>query len=397
VRQFSTVLKQILQIIPRYEFEKLIRRYKADRYVKYFTAYQLFVATLFGQIRKKDSLRDVVFALMQHHSKWAHLGIKNIARSTMADANSRVDYRIYEGLFYEMLGKCYHLTTNQRFKFQNPLYALDASVIDLCLSVFNWAKFRKTKGGLKLHSLLNLKSQIPTFLVVTDAKVSDARIPQDYLLPLSPDSIITFDRAYIDFGVFSAYTQNGVWFVTRAKKNMAYRITGQLPLPKHKHGLLFDKIIELSNPTQRRNYPHKLRLVGFKDPVTGKCYEFLSNNFKLAASTIANIYKARWDIELFFKWIKQNLKIQTFLGTSKNAVLSQIWIAMIYLLILAYIKHQTKYAFSSLNLARIIQETLLNVDLLSISSLSGSPISTKSGQIPSNFSFSKISKSFPGH
>ena len=188
-------------------------------------------------------------------------------------------------------------------------------------------------------------------------------------MPLLPDSIITFDKGYMDFGVFGAYQQNGITFVTRAKTTLKHTVVGQHPLPNRK-GLLFDRSIKLSEKYQRFDYPDKLRLVGYKDPHTGKEYTFLTNNFKLAAATIAAIYKARWEIELFFKWIKQNLKIKSFLGTSKNAVMSQIWIAMIYFLLLSYIKHQTKYRYSLLNLARILQETLFErrslIDILGL-------------------------------
>lgn len=365
--QFNTGLNQLLQMIPRQAFDRLVREHQGDRYKKCFSVYNLFVAHLFSQIRRKDSLRDIEVGLNQHQSKWSHLGIKKIAKSTLSDANNRIDAQIFEKLFYEFLSKCTNFSSKKKFKFKNPLYALDATVIDLCLSMFEWAKFRKTKGAIKLHCLMDIKGSIPTFMVMTDGKKHEARVAQDEPLPLLPDSIITFDRGYMDFSVFGAYQQNGIFFVTRAKSTLKYTLVGQHPLP-HRKGLLFDRTIRLSNYYQRLDYTHDLRLVGFKCPETGKLYEFLTNNFKLSAATIANIYKARWEIELFFKWIKQNLKLKSFLGTSKNAVMSQIWIAMIYFLLLSYLKHQTKYRYSLLNLSRIIQETLFDrrsiIDLL---------------------------------
>ncbi len=371
MRQFSTIFNQLLQLIPRRELERLIKKYQGDRYSKHLGVYNLLVTHLFSQVRGKDSLRDIETSFRQHSGKWFHLGIQSIARSTISDANNRIDHRIFEGLFYEFLSKCTDLSGKKKFKFKNPLYALDATIVDLCLSLFEWAKFRKTKGAIKLHCLLDIKGAIPTFLVMTNGKVHEATVAQNEPFPLLPDSIITFDRGYIDFGVFSAYQTNGVFFVTRAKSSLKYTVVGQQALPNRK-GLLFDKTILLSNHYQRLDYPDTLRLIGFQDPETGKIYEFLTNNFKLAAATIANIYKARWEIELFFKWIKQNLKIKSFLGTSKNALMSQVWTAMIYFLLLSYLKYQTKYRFSLLNLARILQETLFHrtslINLLSIKS-----------------------------
>jgi len=269
-----------------------------------------------------------------------------------------VPYQVYEKLFYALLSKCQlkEYQTKQ-FKFKNPLYALDSSTIDLSLSVFEWAKFRRTKGGLKLHSLLDVRSQIPTFNVITEAREADVKVAQRTDFPLSPDSIITFDRAYIDFSLFQAYEKKNVFFVTRAKDNLRFQFLGQQDIP-NKKGLQFDHIVQIQNPTQRQKYPGKLRLIGFYDFNNNKTYQFLTNNFKLAASSIAEIYISRWQIELFFKWIKQNLKIKTFLGASKNAVLSQIWVAMIYILLLAYIKFQTKFPASLLTLSRKLQESL---------------------------------------
>ena len=262
--------------------------------------------------------------------------------------------------------------SKKKFKFKNPLYALDSSVIDLCLSVFDWAKFRRAKGGIKLHCLLDLKTQLPSFNVITTAKKSDVKVAQETSFPMTPDSIITFDRATIDFSLFQAYQDKTIFFVTRAKENLRFEFLGQQKIPKKK-GLQFDQIVQIKNPKQRQKYPGKLRLVGYFDHDTNKTYLFLTNNFKLAAITIAQIYKARWQIELFFKWIKQNLKIKTFLGTSKNAVLSQIWVAMTYTLLLAYIKHQTHFEASILTLSRMIQEALFFrrhlIDVLGLRSL----------------------------
>lgn len=360
MEKFNTILGQLLQLIPRREFKHLVDEYKSDRYIKHYTTWNLFVTHLFSQIRSKDSLRDIETALNLHQGKWAHLGIQKISRSTIADANNRVSCEIFEKLFYTLLEKCQSCATQKKFDFENPLYALDASVIDLCLSVYDWATFRKRKGAIKLHALMDIKTGIPSFLHITSGNIHEAKVAQDEPFPLSPDSIVTFDRGYIDFGVFSAYEYNKVFFVTRAKSNFNYTVlsdTGQHGLPAQS-GVLFDRKIALNGRYQSQDYPHPLRLVGYRCPETGNYYEFLTNNFKLSALTIAGIYKSRWQIELFFKWVKQHLKLKTFLGTSKNAVMSQIWIAMIYFLLLRFIQFQTKSRKSLLHLARVIEETL---------------------------------------
>ncbi len=361
--KFSTILNQLLQFLPQNEFEKAIKTHRSDRYVKYFKTKALFVVHLYAQIRKKDSLRDIICGLEQHQSKWYHIGLEKVKRSTISDANKRVPYQVYESLFYTMLKKCHRITQQTTFKFKNPLYALDSSIIDLCLSVFDWAKFRRAKGGIKRHCLLDIKTQIPAFNVITTAKESDVTVAKETDFPLSPDSIVTFDRAYVDFSLFQTYEKAGVFFVTRVKENLRFTFLGQQEIPKKK-GLQFDHIVEIKNSKQRKKYPEKLRFIGYFDHDTNKTYQFLTNNFKLAAITIVQIYKARWKIELFFKWIKQNLKIKSFLGTSKNAVLSQIWVAMIYTLLLAYIKFQTKFTGSLLFLSRKIQESLFFRDHL---------------------------------
>ena len=356
MKKFSTVFNQILQLLPQTEFDRVINEFNTDRYVKHFKTKALFAVHLFSQIRKKDSLRDILCGLEHHRSSWYHIGLKKIARSTISDANNRIPYKVYEKVFYHMLAKC-QFGKSHRFNFENKLYALDSSTIDLCLSVFDWAKFRRKKGGIKVHCLYDIKEQIPAFNVISTANVHDAKIPQVTDFKLIPDSIITFDRAYIDFKQFHAYNTAGVFFVTRTKENLRFKFLGQLNIPTQK-GLQFDHLVQVSNAKQRQKYPNKLRLIGFWDEKTNKVYQFLTNNFILPAIDIAYIYKARWDIELFFKWIKQNLKIKSFLGTSKNAVLSQIWIAMIYSLLLAYLKFQSKFPHSVLNLARIFHETL---------------------------------------
>jgi len=343
--------------------------------VKYFSCWQQFVTLLYAQIGKKDSLRDITTSLRAQHRRWYHLGLKNISRSTLADANTTRSYAIYEELFYDLLGRCRDLTPKHRFRFKNPLHSIDATTIDLCLSAFPWARYRKTKGALKLHFLYDHAGCLPSFMVMTEGRAADIRVAKDYEFSgrLLPDSIVSVDRAYIDWKWFESLDKQGISYVTRLKKNMTPFVIGQQTAKRSK-GVLKDEKVIAANFFTSGGYRGDLRVITYKDPDSGKIYRFLTNNFKLAAATIAAIYKARWQIELFFKWIKQNLKIKSFLGTSKNAVLTQVWTAMCAYLLLAYIKYQTKFRHSLLELGRLIRETLLSpislLDLLSLDTAS---------------------------
>jgi hypothetical protein len=358
VAHYSTVMSELLHLIPRHRFETLVKTHDTDSYVKKFDCWNQLTTLLYAQASGKDSLRDIEQSLRLNNGRCYHLGLPSVKRSTLADANKTRDYRIFEGLFYKILEKCKDLTPKHRFRFKNPLYSLDATVIDLCLSSFPWAKFRKTKGALKLHYQLDHSGEIPSFLVITDGKVHDIKAARNSFT-LSPDSIYCFDRGYVDYGFFREIQEAKSTFVTRAKDNMDYRVTGQ-HAESNKKSVLSDEIIELTGFYSHKDHPGKLRLVTFYDTEHDRIFRFLTNNFDLAAITIAEIYKSRWYIESFFKWIKQNLKIKTFLGSSKNAVLTQIWVAMIYFLILAYVRYQTRYKPSLFYLHRAIRETLLS-------------------------------------
>ena len=356
MRKLETIFGELLKLVPRYQFEKAVKQYQGDRYVKSYTTWHQYITILFSQIKQKDSIRDIVTGLEANESRWYHLGLTGIHRSTFSDANNKRSFQIFEDLFYHLLSRCKDLTPKHRFKFKNELYSIDASVIDLCLSVFPWAKFRKTKGAIKMHCLYDHSGALPTFVTITDGKKHDVTVAKEVGFPLSPDSIVSIDRAYIDYKWLNSLDKKRVWFVTRAKSNIDCVITGQHPVSGK--GVRKDQMILLAGTRTKNYYPKELRMIEFYDEETKKHLTFLTNNMKLAASTIAAIYKSRWQIELFFKWIKQNLKIKSFLGTSKNAVLTQIWVAMSYYLLLTYIKYQTKYAHSLLTLSRLIRETL---------------------------------------
>ena len=349
---YTTILNELLHLIPRHRFETIVNNLKANRYVKRFDCWNQFTVMLYAQASGKDSLRDIEQAFKVNHQRLYHLGLPEIKRSTLADANSVRDYHVYETLFYRFLERCKDIAPKHKFKFKNPLNILDATVIDLCLQAFPWARFRAAKGALKLHCQFDYAGQMPTFLVVTDAKCHESTVAKEDI-DIIPDSIYCFDKAYIDFSWFRRINRAGSYFVTRAKDNLKYQFVGQHKEP-NKKSVLCDDVIRPAN----RHYPKDLRLIRYFDTETDKVLSFITNNFKLSAVTIAQIYKARWQIEVFFKWIKQNLKIKTFLGTSKNAVLTQVWVAMCYYLLLTYIKYQTKYRYSLFYLHRVIKETL---------------------------------------
>jgi hypothetical protein len=354
---YTTVLNEMLNLLPRHQFETLVRNNSGDRYVKRFNCWHQLVAMLYAQSSGKQSLRDIQQGLQANPARLYHLGLPAIKRSTLSDANSKRSHKIFEGLFYKLLDRCQDVTPKHRFKFKNPLHSLDATTIDLCLSVFPWARFRQAKGGIKLHCDLNHAGMIPEFIRVTDAKQHEITVAKKFL-PLTPDSIYCMDKGYIDFGWFRRIQEAKAFFVTRAKDNLNATVIGQHS-EANKKGVLADDLVELQGFYSSQHYPHPLRLIRYYDAETDKELVFLTNNMRLAPYTIAQIYKARWQIEIFFKWIKQNLKIKTFLGSSENAVLTQIWVAMCYYLLLAFIKFQTNYKHSLFYLHRVIRETLL--------------------------------------
>lgn len=354
---YTTVLNEMLNLLPRHQFDKLVKTNDSNRYVKRFNCWHQLVVMLYAQSAQKQSLRDIQQGLQANSARLYHLGLPAIKRSTLSDANSKRSYKIFEGLFYQLLERCQAIAPRHKFKFKNPLHSLDATVVDLCLSVFPWAKFRWAKGGIKLHYDLNHDGMIPEFLRITPAKEHEIAIAKQFFT-ITPDSIYCFDKAYTDFGWFRRINDSKAFFVTRAKDNLLCRVIGQHS-ETLKKGVVADELVELQGFYSNQDYPVPLRRIHYFDWETSKELIFLTNNMHLAASTIAQIYKARWQIEIFFKWIKQNLKIKTFLGASQNAVLTQIWIAMCYYLLLSFIKFQTNYQYSLFYLHRVIQETLL--------------------------------------
>ena len=357
----NTVLRQLLEFIPKSQFQSLVGQHNGDKYVKKLTCWQQFIILLYAQATEKLSLRDIETGMgVFRDSMWYHLGIQTVARNTLAVANRDRPYQIYESLFHCLLTQCqnYLYGTASKLPFDNDLYALDSTTIDLCLNLFPWARFRKQKGAIKMHTLFDVRTQVPTVINVSDGKQSDIKVAKAMkeCTTLAAGSILTIDRAYIDYGWLHDLHEADITFVVRLKKNAnIVRLPHCSPLEKN---VLKDEHIAFMLPDAQKDYPDDLRLVTYYDEQTKKTYEFLTNNWECSGKTIADIYQQRWQIELFFKWIKQHLKIKTFLGTSKNAVLTQIWIAMIYYLILTWVWYQTQHK-SLLELTRIVQETLM--------------------------------------
>jgi hypothetical protein len=352
-----TVFAQILRLVPRTEFEKLAREHGGHKRVRSFSCWAQLGSLLYAQLSRQTSLRDLVLALETKRQFLYHtLGTTEVRRSTLADANERRSYRIYEALFIKLYQQCLRQVPAHRFRFRHKLYSFDASVIDLCLSVFPWAKFRRTKGAIKLHALLDHDGHIPSFVRITTGSTHD--IHEGRKLMLEPDSILAFDRGYIDYGWFYQLHVQRAFFVTRLKRGATFRVIARRA-PRPLTGVTSDQTIRIVG-SKADSIPIDLRRIGYIDPATGHRYFFLTNHFGLSAKTIAEIYRARWQVELFFKWIKQHLRIKTFIGTSRNSVMSQVYVAMIAYLLLSYLKYSTHSPLTLYQLAKRIEVSLFD-------------------------------------
>ncbi len=353
MRNSNTILSQFLKLITRHEFNNLAEQYHEGQRFRRYRRFDQFVLLLTLQITGRSSIRDVVSNAMAQASKLLRIGTQVMSRSSFSRTNSQQPWQLYEALFYKLLGRCQPLAGKHSFRFHNKLYSMDASTIDLCLSVFPWAEFRQTKGAIKLHAVLDHDGLIPSFMDISDGKTHEVTMART--LQLSKGSILTMDRGYIDYAWFQALEEQGIYFVTRSKSNMQYRVVKRNK-PVKGSGVTSDQHIELISQ-KGQLYKGLLRRVGYKDPETGKQYFYITNHFKLSAKTIADVYKQRWQIELFFKWIKQNLKVKSFIGTSKNAVLTQIWVAMCTYLLIYYFKWLHALTQSGLQIVRLLQMT----------------------------------------
>ena len=341
------IFSQLMEFLPRQEFRDCVKRYDGDQRLREFSCRDQFLCLAFAQLTYRESLRDIETCLRSLGPKLYHAGFRGrISRSTLADANRVHDWRIYADFAQVLISQARQLYASEAFALalEKTVYALDSTTIDLCLSLFPWAKFRRQKGAVKLHTLLDLRGNIPTFIHISPGKLHDVNILDQ--LPIEAGAFYVMDRGYVDFQRLYRFEEQKAFFVTRAKTNMKFTRREHREVDKTT-GLRSDQTIVLSGPLSSRRSPDRLRLVAFYDAERKRRLVFLTNNFTLPALTITQLYKARWQVELFFKWIKQNLRIKTFFGNSPNAVKTQIWIAISTYVLVAIVKHELKSTAAS--------------------------------------------------
>lgn len=345
------VFAQLIEFLDRNHFNYLVRKYLGDKYIKFFTCWNQLLVMMFGQLAKCESLRDLIVALEAHWRKLYHLGMgKSVTRSNLAKANEQRDYRIFEDFAYHLVAVARSKSTEKIFGFDGHVYAFDSTTIDLCLEVFEWAKFRKHKGGIKVHTLYDIEAQVPAFFHITTASTNDMKAMPE--IPYEKGAYYIFDRGYNDFANLFNIEQIEATFVVRAKKNLKYKqISWKRRLPKN---VLSDSIIEFTVYKSSKDYPIPLRRVVYHDEEQDREFVFLTNDFELPAIVVAELYRNRWSVELFFKWLKQHLKIKKFWGTSENAVRIQIYCAIIIYCLVVIIKHDMKLERSVYEILQII-------------------------------------------
>jgi hypothetical protein len=358
MHQGQIVFSQLMEFLPQHAFRKCVNRYQGNYRMRSFSCYDQFLCMAFAQLTFRESLRDIECCLRAMEEKLYHAGIRSqVSRSTLSDANENRDWRIYADFAQLLIHQARTLYIKEDFGVQlnETVYALDSSTIDLCLSLFPWARFRKTKAGIKLHTLLDLRGSIPSFIAITEAKLHDVNI-LDELVP-EPGAIYVMDRGYLDFERLYALHQAPAFFVTRSKSNTDLRRLYSNPVDKDS-GVRCDQIVALGGFYTNQSYPDKLRRIKFYDTKRDKRLTFLTNQFTLPAATIADLYRCRWQVELFFKWIKQHLRIKAFYGTSENAVKTQIWIAVSVYVLVAIVKKRMQVSQSLYTILQILSLTL---------------------------------------
>jgi len=354
----QTVFAQLTDFLPRYEFQRCVARYEGNYRVRRFSCWDQFLCMAFAQLTYRESLRDIEACLRAVEGKLYHLGVRgHVSRSTLADANESRDWRIFADFAQGLIRTARALYLNEPLAVDlaNTVYALDATIIDLCLSVFPWARYRRRDAAVKLHTQLDLRGSIPTVVQITEGKRADVTFLDD--LVIEAGAIYIMDRGYVDFARLHRFVDEAAFFVTRTKHGIRFRRRLSRPVD-FATGLLSDHTIGLVTADARRDYPEPLRRVRYRDPHTKKRFGFLTNNFTLPALTIAHLYKSRWQVELFFKWIKQHLRIKAFYGTSENAVKTQIWIALSVYVLVAIVRKRLALDVSLYKLLQILSVTL---------------------------------------
>ena len=348
MNQGRTIFSQLMEYLPHKEFARCVRRYGGERYVKRFSCMDQFLCMAFAQLTYRESLRDIECCLRAHQAKLYHMGVRGrVSRSTLAHANEHRDWRIWADVAQTVIRTARDLYADDSFgvELEQTVYAFDSTTIDLCLTLFPWARVRTTKAAIKAHTLLDLRGCLPCFIHVTTGAVHDVNVLDR--LPLEPGSFYILDRGYLDFGRLHVFSQHAAFFITRAKCNTRYRRLCSHRVDKTT-GVRCDQTVGLTGFYAKRHYPDKLRVVKYVDPDTGQRFTFLTNNFLIPALTVAKLYKCRWQVELFFKWLKQHLRITAFFGTSENAVKTQVWIAVSVYVLVAIVKKRLHLTDASL-------------------------------------------------
>jgi len=359
VNRFCSIFSQLLKLFPRTEFQRLVKETRAERHARGFDCWTQFVSMQFCQLGRAHSLREISGGLRSCEGKLSHLGVRKApSRSTLAYANEHRPWQLFEKVFHTLFDRCRDVglaAGKKKFRFKNKLLSLDSTMVELCTSLFDWAKYVRTKGAVKLHLLLDHEGYLPSVAVITEGKRHDVTVART--LRLEPGSIVIMDRGYLDYGWYAELTAQGVFFVTRARSNMVYEVVEERPLPERSQ-IRRDQIVRLTGRQLGKGCPYELRRVEVFVPEKNEIMVFLTNHLHLGATTIARIYKDRWQIELFFKALKQNLKIKSFVGTTANAVHIQIWTALIAMLLLRYLQLRARFSWSLSNLVALLRMNL---------------------------------------
>lgn len=353
----STVLAQLLQLFPRHEFQSLARNHHQGQKLRKISRWDQFVALMMAQLTGRQSLRDIEANINAQDTNHYHLGVRRVAKSSLARVNEKQPYTLYAALFGKLVSRCQSHSPQHKFRFKNPLFSLDASLIELSLAIFPWADHNRSKAAMKLHVGLDHRGHFPAFATVTDGTRHDVPVGREFDFPRG--SVVVIDKGYTDYDWYKQLTDKGIFFVTRQRTNAKYRVVERRETNPDQ-GVTSDQVIELTGLQLRRKAMPQLRRIGYRDPQTGKHYVFLTNHFGLTARTIAEVYKDRWQVELFFKALKQNLKIHAFVGNSRNAVMTQIWVALCTYLLLSYLKFLSKTGWSVQAIMRVLQANLFS-------------------------------------
>ncbi len=353
----NTIFSQLLKLVSRHDFQSLAKQHHQGQPLRKISRWDQFVSLAMAQLSGRQSLRDIEANMNAQAGSHYHLGVGRIAKSSLARVNENQPYTLYEALFEKLVSRCRSCSPRHKFRFKNPLYSLDSSLIELSLAIFPWADHNRSKAAMKLHVGLDHRGHFPAFATITDGVRHDVPVGREFNFPKG--SIVVIDKGYTDYGWYKQLTDKGIFFVTRQRANAKYRIV-ERRTANRAIGITSDQVIELTGLQFKDKSLPQLRRIGYRDAETGKHYVFLTNHFGLSAKTIANVYKDRWQVELFFKAIKQNLKIHAFVGNSRNAVLTQIWIALCTFLMLSYLKFLSKTGWSEQRILRLLQANLFS-------------------------------------